>query len=198
VGWYCFNRAALECMKGPIGEEHWVCTRPGDERLTNPSTGIHLIGDHVIEPRVYYKRYSDRMRLFLPSGGYLTYWYPELEEIDTPWGKPKFQATFKYIDPVSKQFWKTKAYGGFLFQNCVQAMARDVAMESLVRLDKAGFSTVLTVHDEHVVETPIDNYSNEAEAARAIGEIMGQPVKWAPGLPVAVDATCSIRYTKDD
>jgi DNA polymerase len=198
VGWYCFNRAALECLKGEPGEEHWVCTRDGDERLTNPSTGLPLIGNHVIRPRVYYKRYSDRMRLFLPSGGYLTYWYPELEYVPTPWGKDKAQVTFKYIDPQSKQFWKTRGYGGFFFQNCVQAMARDVAMEAMVRLEEAKFNPVLTVHDEIVCEVSMEAWPYPEEAAKAIGDIMGEPVKWAPGLPLAVSATCSIRYTKDD
>jgi len=197
VGWYCFNRAALECLKGAEGEEHWVCTRDGDERLTNPATGIPMIGNHVIKPRVYYKKFSDRMRLYLPSGGYLTYWYPELEYVQTPWGKEKAQVTFKFIDPVSKQFWKTRGYGGFFLQNAVQAMARDGAMEALVRLDDAGFNPVLTVHDEHVCEVPMDRFTAE-DAKRAIGEIMGKPIEWAPGLPIAVDASCSVRYIKED
>jgi DNA polymerase len=43
-------------------------------------------------------------------------------------------------------------YGGRLCENMIQAMARDVFAEGLLRVDAAGLNPLLTIHDEVVCE----------------------------------------------
>ena len=43
-------------------------------------------------------------------------------------------------------------YGGKLVENIVQAVARDCLAVTLIRLDDAGYKTVMHVHDEAVLD----------------------------------------------
>lgn len=83
--------------------------------------------------------------------------------------------------------------GPFIVHNCVQATARDCLAESLLRLDAAEYQTVIHVHDECVLEMPYGQGSLE-DACR----IMGQPIPWAPGLPMRADGFECDYYKKDD
>lgn len=77
--------------------------------------------------------------------------------------------------------------------NCVQAFARDILREKMLRIAEK-YQIVAHVHDEVIVTVPAD----EAEAVLAdIGEIMGEEVPWAQGLPLRGDGyTCEF-YMKD-
>ena len=75
----------------------------------------------------------------------------------------------------------------------VQAMARDVFAEGLLRVDGAGLNPILTVHDEVVCDVP------ETDAAAACAEalrLLTQTPEWAPGLPLAAEGTVADRYQK--
>lgn len=78
-------------------------------------------------------------------------------------------------------------YGGKLVENIVQAVARDVLAEALIRLDSAGFSVVMHVHDEVIVE--------HAERAD-IDDIMRERPLWAQDLPIDVESFVSDYYRK--
>ncbi len=74
----------------------------------------------------------------------------------------------------------------------MQATARDCLAESMLRLDKAGYEIVMHVHDEVVLDVPKGVGSlSEAE------NIMGEPIKWAPGLPLTADGFEADYYMKD-
>lgn len=45
-------------------------------------------------------------------------------------------------------------YGGKLFNRLVQGFARDVMAEAMVRVNKAGYTIVNSVHDELIIEVP--------------------------------------------
>jgi DNA polymerase len=84
-------------------------------------------------------------------------------------------------------------YGGKLCENMVQAMARDVFAEGLLRVEAAGLNPILTVHDEVVCDVP------ETDAAAACAEavrLLTLTPEWAPGLPLAAEGTIATRYTK--
>lgn len=115
----------------------------------------------------------------LPSGRYLAYPKPLIEEYDTPWGEtrvgPTFQTHFKPAagEPPLRRY----ARGALLFQNTVQAVAADILREALVEADEFGLDVALHVHDEIVV------YGGQAEGER-LNEIMLAQPWWADGLPI--------------
>ena len=72
------------------------------------------------------------------------------------------------------------AWAGTWIENVVQAVARDLFASALLRLEAAGYSVVLHVHDEIVAEVP-DGVGGEAEFL----QILTTPPEWAKGLPIA-------------
>ena len=81
-------------------------------------------------------------------------------------------------------------YGGNLCNNTVQATARDVMAECILRLEKAGLPLVLHVHDEAVVEVDRDVNPKDVEA------LMSVTPDWLKGCPVAAEAVETDRYAK--
>src|SRR5699024_609643 len=107
-----------------------------------------------------------------PSGRRLAYVRPSIE-------LNKFDREAIFFDGARS---RESTYGGKLVENIVQATARDCLAESLMRLDNAGYRIVFHVHDEAVIEAPEGVGSLEE-----VEKIMGQPLKWAPGLPLGAD-----------
>jgi DNA polymerase len=125
----------------------------------------------------------------LPSGRSLAYVNPRIKP-DPNFGKDGL--VFDGMDQVKKKWMSHRTYGGRLVENLVQAIARDCLAESLRRLDEAGYRIVMHVHDEVVLEVPIGTSSLDDVTA-----IMGQPIDWAPGLPLsAAGFECNF-YQKD-
>jgi DNA polymerase len=81
-------------------------------------------------------------------------------------------------------------YGGKLFENYVQATARDILAAAMLRLNGSGFRVVLHVHDEVVCEVPYESDFN------LFLRIMAEVPAWAKGLPIAVSGWRSRRYRK--
>lgn len=130
------------------------------------------------------------LRVGLPSGRMLVYQHARVEE-DPRWGRDSI-----YYDGLmseTKAWGKVNTYGGKLTENIVQATARDCLAEALLRLDAAGYKTVMHVHDEAVVEVP----NTDTDALRRICDMMGEELTWAPGLPLcAAGFECEF-YQKD-
>lgn len=82
--------------------------------------------------------------------------------------------------------------GPFIVHNCVQAIARDCLAESLIRLHGAGYLITFHVHDEIVVEEP-----EGGRTAEELASFMGQPIDWAPGLPLTAAGFETEFYMKD-
>ena len=120
----------------------------------------------------------NKERIILPSG--LALRYPKLK------GEP---------DPKGRMQWSygddgKKLYGGKLTENIVQAVARCVMTDGMLRIQKR-YPCVLTVHDEVVVLVP------EREEADAKTWVLAQMVmepKYMPGIPLAADIDSAKRY----
>ena len=101
--------------------------------------------------------------------------------------------TYEGLNQTSKQWEKTETYGGKMVENIVQAIARDCLAVAMLRLQQEGYrDIVMHVHDEVVIEMPEDLPQLEA-----ICEVMGQPIEWAPGLPLRADGYVTKYYRKD-
>lgn len=116
-----------------------------------------------------YLRDRDALRLILPSGRRLSYWGAWLDEDS---GSIRFMGQ----NQTTRKWERMETWGGRLVENIVQAYARDILAEAILRLEAAGFPVVFSVHDECIVEAP------EGTRWQDMAEIMGQPVSWAPGL----------------
>jgi DNA polymerase I-like protein with 3'-5' exonuclease and polymerase domains len=81
---------------------------------------------------------------------------------------------------------KVSIWGGSVVENVVQALARIIVAEQMLRL-RERYRPVLTVHDAAVIVTPIDELQ---DAIAFITQVMSTPPDWANGLPVA----CETKY----
>jgi DNA polymerase len=130
------------------------------------------------------------LTITLPSGRALYYQKPTIGQ--NRWGGDCLY--YWGMDQVKKIWTRVDTYGGKLVENIVQAIARDLLAESLIKLDKKGFDIVMHVHDEVVAELL------KKEAAARLEEmcaIMSEPVAWAEGLPLAADGYVTEYYKKD-
>ena len=130
----------------------------------------------------------DFLTIRLPSGRKLYYAHPSLGQNQR--GKPSI--TYMGMDQTTKKWKLIETYGGKLVENCVQAIARDCLAEAIERLEAANYPVVFHVHDEVVVECAAERASLDDIAA-----IMGQPVSWAPDLPLGADGWVGAFYKKD-
>ncbi len=124
------------------------------------------------------------LRLRLPSGRYLCYPQPRVDD---------GALSYMGIDQYTRRWQRIKTYGGKLAENVTQAAARDVLAHSMPRIEAAGYAIVLTVHDEVISEAPdIPDFNPEHLAA-----LMASNPPWAEGLPLAAAGFEAYRYRKD-
>jgi DNA polymerase len=81
-------------------------------------------------------------------------------------------------------------WGGSLVENVVQALARIVVGEQMLKINER-YRVVLTVHDAAVVVIPEDE---KDEALAYIVECMSEAPEWARGLPVTCEAAYATSY----
>ncbi|MNO32455.1 DNA polymerase I, thermostable [compost metagenome] len=128
------------------------------------------------------------MFIRLPSGRKLSYANPRI--VDGKFDKPAL--VYDGVDQTKKTWGMVDTYGPKLVENIVQAISRDCLAVSMQHLDEAGHQIRMHVHDEVIVDSPWDE-----DALPEITEIMGQPIDWAPGLPLRAEAYETDFYKKD-
>ncbi|WP_434310187.1 DNA polymerase [Hominifimenecus sp. rT4P-3] len=122
----------------------------------------------------------------LPSGRKLYYPKPFLQE--NRFGR---QAVHYYAVGQSKKWGVESTYGGKLTENVVQAIARDCLAETLRRIEARGLPVVFHVHDEVIIDAPMDVTVDE------ICDQMAEPIPWAPGLVLRGAGFENDYYMKD-
>jgi DNA polymerase len=145
---------------------------------------------------VEYRREDVWMSARLPSGRKLWYPFPQVEKRHMPWStaeQPDIRMGWRYQANKSGQWRTIHAFGGLLTENVVQALARDLLVDAMFRLEAEGLPLVLTVHDEAVCEVPLDRAD-----VRLMEEVMGDMPGWARELRIPVKAECwtGERYKK--
>lgn len=91
---------------------------------------------------------------------------------------------------VGNKWDKIESYGGKFVENIVQAIARDILAEAMMRLEKKGFNIVMHIHDEVVIES-------DSSSIEEVNQIMSIVPGWAPGLILDADGFESEFYKKD-
>lgn len=85
-------------------------------------------------------------------------------------------------------------YGGKFIENIVQAIARDILAEAMLRVDRAGYNIVMHVHDELVSE--IDNSIDVNEQLNDILNLMKVSPSWIADLPLNAKGCIAPYYKK--
>jgi DNA polymerase len=133
---------------------------------------------------------GEALTIKLPSGRKLFYQNPSFTI-----NKFKSESIrYKGMDQETKQWGYVDTYGGKLVENIVQAIARDLLAEAMLRLDASGYKIVMHVHDEAVCE--IMNVDPEKHLKK-ICDIMSIVPVWAKGLPLGADGYLTPFYKKD-
>ena len=122
----------------------------------------------------------------LPSGRSIYYAKPRI-------GTNKFDrdcVTYEGVG-MAKKWERIETYGPKVVENLCQAFCRDLLAEAMQRLNDAGYQIVMHVHDEVVIEAPMD------ADVETVCRIMAQTPSWAPGLYLSCAGyECSF-YQKD-
>ena len=127
------------------------------------------------------------MTVELPSGRKLYYPRPFME--DNRFGVPSLH--YWGINQTTGKWEVQETYGGKLTENIVQAISRDCLAVTLQRIREKGLQTVMHIHDEAVIDAPLNISVDE------MCEMMGQPIKWAEGLILKAAGFESNYYMKD-
>ena len=129
---------------------------------------------------------SGMMFITLPSGRRLVYVKPKM-------GLNRYgneSVTYEGVGE-QKKWLRLESYGPKFVENIVQATARDILAEAMLRLNDHGYKIVMHIHDEAVIEAPADTSLED------ICEVMGLAPTWAKGLLLRADGYVCDFYKKD-
>lgn len=128
----------------------------------------------------------------LPSGRCLAYPFPKVGEKMTPWGEMRPQLTFMSINAYTRKWERGHTYGGSLVENGVQAIARDLLADALLRCEQSGvYLPVLSIHDESLCEA-----DTTASNLQEFNRLMTAAPAWGKDIPIAIDSWKGQRYKK--
>lgn len=105
------------------------------------------------------------------------------------------QGAIRYwgVHQYTRKWSKLHTYGGKLFENVCQAVARDVMAHNMPSIEAHGYEIVLTVHDEVVTEAPDSPEFN----AEHLASLLATNPPWAQDMPLAAAGFEAYRYRKD-
>jgi len=171
--------------------DKWRAANPNIVRLWRM---LDKVTKYVVTKRTSYECYGLKfsyergiMFIELPSGRRLAYCKPRL-------GINAFGSeciTYEGIG-TGKKWERIETFGGKICENIIQAVARDVLVESMMRLHKAGYKITMHIHDEVVLEVQ-DDVSSVEEVCR----IMAITPSWAKDLPLNADGYECKFYKKE-
>ncbi len=118
------------------------------------------------------------LEITLPSSRKLRYADPRIVQGD-------FGPQVEYWN--YRGYWKS-LYGGLVVENIVQATARDILCDGMVRVDPIA-PVVLHVHDEIACESERD-VKHDMEA------VLNRPPIWLPRIPLKIEVFASDVYSK--
>ena len=164
--WYAIENAALAVME--------TAQPQGINGLIFALEGDMIYGQSFLTVR-------------LPSGRKLFYPKPFLKE-----NRFEKMAVHYYTVGQQTRKWEvTSTYGGKMVENIVQAIARDCLAVTLERIAAKGLQVVFHVHDEVIIDAPMETTVEE------ICDLMAEPIPWAPGLVLKGAGFESQYYMKD-
>lgn len=125
---------------------------------------------------------GDFLFIKLPSGRCLAYNRPAMRHDSI---------TYMGVDQFSGKWVRIDTYGGKLVENIVQATARDILAEAMLRVEKRGYLMLTTIHDELIATARV----GEGQLEEYNGIIKERP-EWALECPIDVEGWVGTRYRK--
>lgn len=126
------------------------------------------------------------LQVQFPSGRCMYYYRPKLALVQR-YGRMQEQLSFR--TEWNGGSYRESTYGGKLVENWVQGIARDVLVTGGLKAEKAGYPSIMLVHDSNVTMPPIGHGSPEGLVAE-----MCAPEPWYTDLPVEAEANRMQRY----
>ena len=154
---------------------------------------VQVPGAAVRSGKVVFKSTKGALWMRLPSGRLICWRDPLVEAQLTPWGAMRDGVTVRNQNTFTRKWGRNKLIGSSIFQSAVQATARDMLAEAMLRLYDEGYSMVNSVHDEILLL--VSESDGETALGRVI-EVMTTPPKWAPDFPLAAEGWHGKRYRK--
>jgi DNA polymerase len=130
------------------------------------------------------------LRLILPSKRPLYYNSPELVN-----GKYGYEIAHMGINPYTKKWSRLRLIPGRITENIIQALARDLLAYAKLNLDDAGFSLIMSIHDEVVCEVP-NPPKDDIGKLEEMKEIMCITPEWCKDLPLRATGFAAKRFKK--
>ena len=146
---------------------------------------------------ITYGVWDDVLYCRLPSGRFLHYHRPRLIPAEDKLKRgPAVSITFEGYNSNSEKgrvgWGRLETFGGRLFENVVQAVARDVQAFAMLNAEGAGYPIVMHTHDELTAELPTGRGSVEE-----LQQIMARRPPWAEWWPIKAAGWRHKRYQKD-
>ena len=134
--------------------------------------------------------------ILLPSGRRLS--YPGVKrnhtwEITVREKQVEMFAKISYMGVRKGQWMRIKTFPGYIVENIIQALARDILVYGALCADQAGYPILFSVHDELVSEVPNKDTWNEPEFSELI--CMMKP--WCKDMPMSAEGFEAQRYRKE-
>lgn len=192
LAWRNASPAIVEAWGGQPSwrrDEYYGCEGAFIQAIQNPGVDYY-----AVMCRFRYFHETDLLRIYLPSGRYLTYHQPRLTPSDRRAGTLAIRYRTENSNPkYGPVGWvEMETWGSRIFENIDQAIAHCIQRYSILLHRAHGYPTVLAVYDENVAEVE-ESFGSVEEYER----LMAVMPPWAEGWPIRADGGWSgKRYRK--
>ncbi len=154
--------------------------------VANPGQ-VYAIGGTGVK---FYTWHIDTERYWLvredPSGSCGYYYRPKLEVVQR-WGRTVEQLTYR--KEWNGKSYREQTYGGKLVQNACEKIARDILCVGGRNAERAGYPSIMLVHDSNVT-MPLKGHGSPEE----LRSLMLKREDWFGDIPLEAEATRLARY----
>lgn len=176
--------AALDALKRLWRNEHPSIARTWKEADTAMRNAIEVPNERFHFGKMFAIRKGKWVLVVLPSGHIIPYPGASITK--------KGDIIFKGTNQYTRRWQAIRTTGAKVYQNCVQAFARDIFKFGQLKAERDGYSSILTVYDEMVTEVPdMPEYS-----VQQLESIMSTNPPWALDLPLSAEGFEDYRYHK--
>lgn len=185
----------------PKIKQGWKDLKAAAEQAVQFAGKAYSIPNGKIAFKVLEYRGRRWLNMRLPSGRTLKYYNPRWIPEESVKRKDEWGNEYTEIIPGELRYWGTdthtrrwmevSSYGGKWDENGDQGISACILRVAMFALEENGYPLIGSVHDEPITE-PKKGYGSMEH----VQQLICAPIKWAPGLPLAIDGHRGPRYRK--